>query len=211
MFYSAISQIKAEHPLLHILYLERFRADPMSRRAFIVRSHKVPACTLRTWIKKKLHAMSSTRKSLNGKSINGKDGPSIHHNYTTADMNPVATFTQEHTHCHHLAIPRCLTCHLYVKWARHIYNLPPTHRTCGLVAFRTRAATTSTRQLTSDTVHGAKGSMSPLNTSGTGDTPRRIMLSSRGSGSIKDGMEYRPKSCPRPRRLYNTEHTGADR
>ena len=211
MFYSAISEIKAEHPLLHILYLERFRADPMSRRAFIVRSHKVPACTLRTWIKKKLHAMSSTRKSLNGKSINGKDGPSIHHNYTTADMNPVATFTQEHTHCHHLAIPRCLTCHLYVKWARHIYNLPPTHRTCGLVAFRTRAATTSTRQLTSDTVHGAKGSMSPLNTSGTGDTPRRIMLSSRGSGSIKDGREYRPKSIPSPSRLYNTEHDGADR
>ena len=183
----------------------------MSRRAFIVRSHKVPACTLRTWIKKKLHAMSSTRKSLNGKSINGKDGPSIHHNYTTADMNPVATFTQEHTHCHHLAIPRCLTCHLYVKWARHIYNLPPTHRTCGLVAFRTRAATTSTRQLTSDTVHGAKGSMSPLNTSGTGDTPRRIMLSIRGAGSIEDGMEYRPKSIPRPSRLCKPEHDGADR
>ena len=196
----------------------------MSRRAFIVRSHKVPACTLRTWIKKELDAMSSTRKSLNGKTDLDAwqpthkvltrvsiDGPSIHHNYTTADMNPVATFTQEHTHCHHLAIPRCLTCHLYVKWARHIYNLPPTHRTCGLVAFRTRAATTSTRQLTSDTVHGAKGSMSPLNTSGTGDTPRRIMLSSRGSVSIKDGKEYRPKSIPSPSRLYNTEHDGADR
>ena len=172
MFYSAISEIKAEHPLLHILYLERFRADPMSRRAFIVRSHKVPACTLRTWIKKKLHAMSSTRKSLNGKSINGKDGPSIHHNYTTADMNPVATFTQEHTHCHHLAIPRCLTCHLYVKWARHIYNLPTTHRTCGLVAFRTRAATTSTRQLTSDTVPSGKGSSTPLIATRSDDTPR---------------------------------------
>ena len=172
MFYSAISEIKAEHPLLHILYLERFRADPMSRRAFIVRSHKVPACTLRTWIKKKLDAMSSTRKSLNGKSINGKDGPSIHHNYTTADMNPVATFTQEHTHCHHLAIPRCLTCHLYVKWARHIYNLPPTHRTCGLVAFRTRAATTSTRQLTSDTVPSGKGSSTPLIATRSDDTPR---------------------------------------
>ena len=196
----------------------------MSLRAFIVRSHKVPACTLSTWIKKELDAMSSTRKSLNGKTDLDAwqpthkvltrvsiDGPSIHHNYTTADINPVATFTQEHSPCHHLAIPRCITCPLYVKWARHIYNLGTTHRTCGLVAFRTMAATTSTRQLTSDTVHGAKGSMSPLNNTGTGDTPKLIMRSSRGSGSIKDGKEYRPKSIPRPSRLCLQEHDGADR
>ena len=191
MFYSAISEIKAEHPLSHALYLERFRADPMSRRAFIVRSHKVPACTLRTWIKKELDAMSSTHKSLNGKTDLDAwqpthkvltrvsiDGPSIHHNYTTADMNPVATFTQEHPHCHRLAIPRCITCPLYVKWARHIYNLATTHRTCGLVAFRTRAATTSTRQLTSDTVPSGKGSSTPLIATRSDDTPRPMGLTS---------------------------------
>ena len=201
-----------------------FKGNSVSRRKFIVRCHKALDGTTGAWIQKELRGIWSEHNSLKGKKDPDAwqptqkvlirvsiDGPSIHHNYTTADMNPVATFTQEHPHCHRLAIPRCITCPLYVKWARHIYNLATTHRTCGLVAFRTMAATTSTRQLTSDTVHGAKGSMSPVSTTGTGDTPKLIMLSRGGSGCIKDGTEYRPKSIPRPRRLCLPEYDGADR
>ena len=157
-----------------------FKANSRRRRAFILRSHTIPALALRSWIKEQLHAMSSKDKSLKGKKDPDAcnttqtllirlsiDGPTFHHNYTRADMNPVATFTQEHPHCHlaryspfimppchpamynqspHVVPPqRCLT-RSAVKLARHIYNPHTTHRTCGLVAFRTRAANTSSRK-----------------------------------------------------------------
>ena len=148
-FYDRLARIRQCDNQVHAIYLKIFKEKPRSQRAFIVRSHKAQ-CDLTCWIKQELHAMWSKDDSLHVGPT-----PKVLIRVTIvgpADMNPAATFTQEHPHRHRLAIPRCMTCPLYVKWARHIYNLATTHRTCGLVAFRTRAATTSTRQLTSDTV-----------------------------------------------------------
>ena len=158
-FYDRLARIRQCNKLLYAVYEHWLKDNPMRRRAFIVRSHKAQ-CDLTCWIKQELHAMCGPTYRLPELAIRitmlGPAGP--------ADMNPVETFTQEHPHRHRRAIPRCITWPLYIKWARHIYNLATTHRTCGLVAFRTRAATTSTRQLTSDSVHGAKASIFPLHT-----------------------------------------------
>ena len=158
-FYDRLARIRQCNNLLDAIYEHWLKDNPVRRRAFIVRSHK-SQCDLTCWIKQELHAMCGPTHNVPELGIR----TTMLGTARRADMNPVETFTQEHPHRHRLAIPRCITCPLYVKWARHIYNLATTHRTCGLVAFRTRAATTSTRQLTSDTVHGAKASMSPLDT-----------------------------------------------
>ena len=124
-FYSALAYIKSSNKQLHAIYEKIFKENPVSRRAFIVRSHKARIGTTRAWLQKELQAMWSEHNSLKGKKNPDAwqptqkvlirvsiDGPSIHHNYTTADMNPVATFTQEHHHCHlvRYAIPRGITC-----------------------------------------------------------------------------------------------------
>ena len=151
-FYDRLARIRQCNNQLHAVYEKLLKDNPMRRRAFIVRSHKAQ-CDLTCWIKQELHAMWSNHGSLHvGPTY---ILPELAIRITIlgpADMNPVETFTQEHPHRHRLAIPRCITCPLYVKWARHIYNLPTTHRTCGLVAFRTRAVNTSSRQCSRHTV-----------------------------------------------------------
>ena len=163
-FYDRLARIRQSNGLLYAVYEHWLKDNPVRRRAFIVRSHAraaiITRCDLSMWIKQELHAMCGPTHICPKLGIRiTMLGPA-----RRADMNPVKTFTQEYPHSHRLAIPRCITCPLYVKWARHIYNLATTHRTCGLVAFRTRAATTSTRQLTCDSVHGAKASILPLHT-----------------------------------------------
>jgi hypothetical protein len=110
-FYSALAYIKSSNKQLHAIYEKIFKENPVSRRAFIVRSHKVRARELTSWITKELHARWSKHNSLKGNLIRTSiDGHTFHNNYTSPDMNLVATCTQEHPHCHVLAIPRCITC-----------------------------------------------------------------------------------------------------
>ena len=124
-FYSALASIKRSNKQLHAIYEKIFKDSPMRRRAFIVRSHEARAGTKPAWLRKELQAMWSEHNSFKGTKDPDAwqpthkvlirvsiDGPSIHHNYTTADINPVATFTQEHHHCHlvRYAIPRGITC-----------------------------------------------------------------------------------------------------
>ena len=83
---------------------KKFKMDDRSRRAFIVRSHAVGHRDVHYWIMKELYAMSSQRKSLKRKTHpdawQTTPKPVFQHNDTRADMNPVATYTQEHPHCH---------------------------------------------------------------------------------------------------------------
>ena len=179
-FYNRNFQLCKNDKQLAAIYDANFKEQVTSRRAFIIRSHKLRDGNVSSWIKRELHAMSSERNSLKCTTPPdalqtthkllirlSTDGPTFHHNYTEADMNPVATFTQEHPHwhlarynlsmmppCHpamynqppHVVPPqRCLTRSAVIV-ARHIYNPPTTPRTCGLVAFRTKAANTSTRK-----------------------------------------------------------------
>ena len=125
-FYSALAYIKSSNKQLHAIYEETFNKNRMNRRAFICRSHKAARNGhIRAWLQKELQAMWSEHNSFKGTKDPDAwqpthkvlirvsiDGPSIHHNYTTADINPVATFTQEHHHCHlvRYAIPRGITC-----------------------------------------------------------------------------------------------------
>ena len=115
-FYHALSFIRRTNKQLHAIYEETFNKNPMNRRAFICRSHKAARNGhIRAWLQKELQAMCSEHNSLKGTLLIrlSIDGPTFHHNYTgslPADMNPVATFTQEHPHCHLHGIPRGITC-----------------------------------------------------------------------------------------------------
>ena len=130
-FYERLARIRVNDNQVHAIYLKLFKCkhNHMGRRAFIVRSHAraayITRCDLSMWIKQELHAMRGPIHLCPklGMCI-AMLGPA-----RRADMNPVKTFTQEYPHSHRLAIPRCITCPLYVKWARHIYNLATTHRT----------------------------------------------------------------------------------
>ena len=124
-FYERLARIRVNDNQVHAIYLKLFKCkhNHMGRRAFIVRSHKVRARELTSWITKELHARWSKHNSLKGKTEpdawqpthkdlirTSIDGHTFHNNYTSPDMNLVATCTQEHPHCHVLAIPRCITC-----------------------------------------------------------------------------------------------------
>ena len=103
---------------LAAIYDANFKAEPTRRRAFIIRSHNGRKANIGSWIKKELHAMSSERNSLKCTTHPdalqsthqllirlSTDGPTFYHNYTRGDMNPVASFTQEHP----IAISRDIT------------------------------------------------------------------------------------------------------
>ena len=108
-FYERLAALRKADKHSHSLYMNLFKANSRRRRAFILRSHTIPALALRSWIKEQLHAMSSKDKSLKGKNDPDAcktthsllirlsiDGPSFHHADTGADMNPVVCSTQEH-------------------------------------------------------------------------------------------------------------------
>jgi len=113
-FYCHYRSLKKKDNQLDEMYQNLFKTrHSMSRRAFIARSHTVRDRDVNSWIKNELHAMSSERISLKCETHSdalqtthkllirlSTDEPTFYHNYTEADMNPVATFTQEHTHCH---------------------------------------------------------------------------------------------------------------
>ena len=82
---------------LRSIYEKLLKDKPMRRRAFIVRSHGVRDSSLRHWLITELQELQ--RRT---------DPPKVLHKDTTADMNAVATVTQEHPHCHlvRYAIPR---------------------------------------------------------------------------------------------------------
>ena len=99
-FYSRYNTLGKKDNQLAAIYDANFKAEPTSRRAFIVRSHKVRDGDVNSWIKKELHAMSIERNSLKRKRPSGFSdylGPASQHNATGADMYPVPAFTQEHT------------------------------------------------------------------------------------------------------------------
>ena len=80
-----------------------FKADSKSRRAFIVRSHGVPDSSLRHWVITELQHLKR-KKHMNlidyfSSQKRMEDRPKvvqIKHDDTGADMNAVATSTQEH-------------------------------------------------------------------------------------------------------------------
>ena len=108
-FYERLAALRKADKHSHSLYMNLFKANSRRRRAFILRSHTIPALALRSWIKEQLRAMSSKDMSLKDKNDPGAcktthsllirvsiDGPTFHHNDTGADMNPVVSSTQEH-------------------------------------------------------------------------------------------------------------------
>ena len=103
-FFNVCNIVFKHREELRVIYDANFKADSMSRRVFIVRSHKLRRGYVHSWIKKELHAMSSQRNSLKRKTHpdawQTTPKPVFQHNDTRADMNPVATYTQEHPHCH---------------------------------------------------------------------------------------------------------------
>ena len=90
----ALRSVFTKHPQLRVIYEDNFRNDQERRRAFIVRCHEIPNGYAASWIRDELHAMSSDPNTLKRKAH-----PDAWHD-TRPDMNPVATFTQEHPHCH---------------------------------------------------------------------------------------------------------------
>ena len=108
-FYDCLASFRRADKKSHRLYKNLFKANSRRRRAFILRSHTIPALALRSWIKEQLRAMSSKDMSLKDKNEPDAckithsllirvsiDGPTFHHNDTGADMNPVVSSTQEH-------------------------------------------------------------------------------------------------------------------
>ena len=108
-FYDAMKRELANDPQLGVIYKERLKNDRKRQRACIVRSQGMMYGEIRCLVKTELHAMSSERNSLKCTTHPdalqtthqllirlSTDGPTFYHNYTRADMNPVATFTQEH-------------------------------------------------------------------------------------------------------------------
>ena len=96
-FFNICNLVFKHREELRVIYDTNFKADSMSRRAFIVRSHGVPDSSLRHWLITELQELKHMT-----------DPPKVLHKDTTADMNAVATVTQEHPHCHlvRYAIPR---------------------------------------------------------------------------------------------------------
>ena len=138
-FYFALNNCGRKYKHLQYIYGKIFKQNHVTRRAFIVRSHKVPDGEKKAWILKELQAMWSEHNSLKDKTDpdpwqttdpllirSSMDAPTFHHRYTGADMNPVATFTQEYpllSPCHpdmynlsphvvppHRDLIRCATC-----------------------------------------------------------------------------------------------------
>ena len=103
-FYCALRYSMNKDKKLRNIYRKKFKMDMHSRRAFIVRSHAVGHRDVHDWIMKELCAMSSQRKSRRRKTHpdawQTTPKPVFQHNDTRADMNPVATYTREHPHCH---------------------------------------------------------------------------------------------------------------
>ena len=132
-FYDRYRWIRATDNQLAAKYDANFKDQLTSRRAFIIRSRVARNSDISSWIRKELHAISSEHNSLKHKtqpdawqttherqrctrtdgSLKGMaNRPRVLHTDTRADMNPVATSTQERPHCHLLAIPRCIICPL---------------------------------------------------------------------------------------------------
>ena len=130
-FFDSLHYSMRKDKQLRAIYLKKFKNDEQSRLAFIVRSRVARNSDISSWIRKELHAISSEPNSLKHKtqpdawqttherqrctrtdgSLKGMaNRPRVLHTDTRADMNPVATSTQEHHHCHLLAIRRCITC-----------------------------------------------------------------------------------------------------
>ena len=115
-FYFALNNCVRKYKHLQYIYGKIFKQNHVTRRAFIVRSHKVPDGEKKAWILKELQAMWSEHNSLKDKTDHdplqttdtllihsNMDAATFHDKYTGADMNPVATFTQEYpllSHCH---------------------------------------------------------------------------------------------------------------
>ena len=99
-FYNRNFQLCKNDKQLAAIYDANFKEQLTSRRAFIIRSHKLRDGNVSSWIKRKLHAMSSERNSLKRKRPSGFSdylGPASQHNATGAGMSPVPAFTQEQT------------------------------------------------------------------------------------------------------------------
>jgi hypothetical protein len=92
---------------LRVVYNAKLKLGSTSRRVFICRSHGLPTGHLKRWLVTELeHLKCNMHKRLPyyfGSKKCMEDPPKvvqIRHNDTGADMNAVATFQQEHPHCH---------------------------------------------------------------------------------------------------------------
>ena len=66
-FYVALGNITRKYKQLQYIYEKKFKEKPVTRRAFIVRSHKVPVGAKKAWLLKELQAMWSEHNSLKDK------------------------------------------------------------------------------------------------------------------------------------------------
>ena len=103
-FFQACRPLFKHREELRVIYDTNFKAEPMSRRAFIVRSHGLRGSRLNNWLITELeHLNGKGRKGFTyyfGSKKRTADPPKVLHNDTAADMKAVATFTQEHPLCH---------------------------------------------------------------------------------------------------------------
>ena len=113
-FFSVCYHVLKDREELRVIYNANFKANSLSnsRRALIVRSHRVRHSRLTQWlITERQHLQCRRHTNLThdvGSQERMADSPKVLHNDTGADMNAVATVTQEHPHCHlvRYAIPR---------------------------------------------------------------------------------------------------------
>ena len=166
-FFSVCYHVLKDREELRVIYNANFKANSLSnsRRALIVRSHRVRHSRLTQWLITELQHLQCRRHTNLTHDVGSQermaDSPKVLHNDTGADVNAVATFTQEHLPlrsrkvchpamynqfphgCTHM---RGLTSSAICSIGNASYNPPTTHRTCGLVTFRTTAANKRSRQ-----------------------------------------------------------------
>ena len=106
-FFSACRLVFKHREELRVIYDANFKEDSMRRRAFIVRSHGVQDSSLRHWLITELQDLKRKRHidlaDYFGSQKRMEDPLKVvkmKHNDTDADINAVATITQEHPQCH---------------------------------------------------------------------------------------------------------------
>ena len=106
-FYTLCSQVFKQREELRVVYNAKLKLGSKSRRVFICRSHELPTGHLKRWLVTELeHLKCNMHNRLPyyfGSKKCMEDPPKvvqIRQNDTGADMNAVATFQQEHPHCH---------------------------------------------------------------------------------------------------------------
>ena len=99
-FYERCGYLSTRDNQLAAIYDANFKAEPTSLRAFIVRSHGARHSRLTQWLITELQDFKCRKHSdLTydvGSQARMADSPIVVRSHTGADVNAVATYTQEH-------------------------------------------------------------------------------------------------------------------